>query len=52
MNNIQEIYNILTIIDTILAELFTNVVGGNDKEAFIESGGLRYRLPGTIGYTM
>ena len=47
INNVQEIYNILKIIVTILTKLFTNVVSGNDKEAFIKAGG--YRLPGTIG---
>ena len=37
-----EIYNTLKIIYTILTKLFTklNVLSGNDKEAYIEAGGL------------
>ena len=46
-SNIQEIYNTLKIIYTILTKLLTkwNVESGNDKDAYIEAGGLY-----TIGF--
>ena len=47
-----EIYITLKVVCKILTKLYkrSNVLNGNNKEAYIEAGGLvNYRLPGTIG---